>query len=188
MLFYPFLIKNKKYMACDLSLGRLEPCKDSVGGLLAVYFVNYDAAAYSDATFTADEEIDGFTTFTASAYKYELRGANNFDEANEVSKENGTSIWTGTGTVVLKKQDAATRKELKLMAYGRPIVITEGYDGKFKVYGLQNGCDVSVGTASGAAMADLNGYNLTITAMEKEPAFFMDSSVFGTGLTVVNGL
>jgi hypothetical protein len=28
-------------MACDLSSGRLEVCKDSVGGLKAVYFVNY---------------------------------------------------------------------------------------------------------------------------------------------------
>ena len=25
-------------MACDLSLGRLEPCKDSVGGLKNLYF------------------------------------------------------------------------------------------------------------------------------------------------------
>ena len=27
-------------MACDISLGRIEPCKDSVGGLDAVYFIN----------------------------------------------------------------------------------------------------------------------------------------------------
>lgn len=175
-------------MACDLSLGRLEPCKDSVGGLKAVYFINYDEAAYTDATFDADEVLTNWTTFTANAYKYELRGANNFDEANEVSRDNGTSIWTGTGTIVLKKQDSATRKELKLMAYGRPIVITEGYDGQFKVYGLQNGCDVSVGTASGAAMADLNGYNISVTSMEKEPAFFVDNGVFGSEITVVDGL
>ena len=27
-------------MACDLSLGRLKPCKDSVGGIKNIYFVN----------------------------------------------------------------------------------------------------------------------------------------------------
>ena len=27
-------------MSCDISRGRLEPCKDSVGGLNAVYFIN----------------------------------------------------------------------------------------------------------------------------------------------------
>ena len=36
-------------MSCDISRGRLEPCKDSVGGLNAVYFVNkgdIDAVTY----------------------------------------------------------------------------------------------------------------------------------------------
>ena len=172
-------------MACDISLGRLEPCKDSVGGLKALYFINFDSDLYDNAVKDTDEIITGFGLTTANAYKYELRGANTFDEANEVSKENGTSFWTGTGTVVLKKQDAITRKELKLMSYGRPIVISEGYDGSFKIYGLENGCDVSVNTASGAAMGDLNGYNLTITAQEKEPAFFIDPAIIGTDLTPV---
>jgi hypothetical protein len=27
-------------MACDLSLGRLIPCKDTVGGLKAIFFMN----------------------------------------------------------------------------------------------------------------------------------------------------
>jgi hypothetical protein len=77
---------------------------------------------------------------------------------------------------------------MKLLSYGRPIVITEGYDGLFKMYGLENGCDVAVNTASGAGMGDLNGYNVTVTAQEKEPAYFMDSAVLGTELTVVEGV
>lgn len=28
-------------MACDISLGRIEPCKDSVSGLKNCYFVNF---------------------------------------------------------------------------------------------------------------------------------------------------
>ena len=28
-------------MACDITLGRTEPCKDSVGGIKAVYFVDF---------------------------------------------------------------------------------------------------------------------------------------------------
>jgi hypothetical protein len=174
-------------MACDISLGRLEPCK-SVGGLKAVYFINYDSSFYTGKTLGTDDLIDGFTAVTGNAYKYELRGANNFDEANEVSKENGTSFWTATGTLVFKAQDASTRKQMKLLSYGRPIVITEGYDGLFKMYGLENGCDVAVNTASGAGMGDLNGYNVTVTAQEKEPAYFMASAVLGTELTVVEGV
>jgi len=175
-------------MACDISLGRLEPCK-SVGGLKAVYFINYDTSFYKEKVLTVSDEVEALGS-PITLYKYELRGANNFDEVNEVSKENGTSFWTTTGTLVLKSQDSTTRKELKLMSYGRPIVVTEGYDGLYKIYGLENGCDVSVNTVSGAGMGDLNGYNLTVTAQEKEPAFFIVWATF-TGIgngTVVEGL
>lgn len=175
-------------MACDISLGRLEPCK-SVGGLKAVYFINYNRYFYTEKVLTVSDEVEDLGA-PFNLHKYELRGANNFDEANEVSKENGTSFWTTTGTLVLKSQDSTTRKELKLMSYGRPIVVTEGYDGLYKIYGLENGCDVSVNTVSGAGMGDLNGYNLTVTAQEKEPAFFIVWAIF-TGIgngTVVEGL
>jgi hypothetical protein len=33
-------------MSCDLANGRLEVCKDAVGGIDAVYFINYGDYAY----------------------------------------------------------------------------------------------------------------------------------------------
>jgi hypothetical protein len=176
-------------MACDISLGRLEPCKDSVGGLKAVYFINYDSSYYVDKVVDTDDVVEDLGS-AFNLYKYDLRGANNFDETNEQSKENGTSFWSAAGTVALKKQDAVTRKELKLLSYGRPIIVTEGYDGIYKCYGLENGCDVQVGTASGSAMGDFNGYNLTIAAQEKEPAYILNWATFigvGNG-TIVEGV
>ena len=176
-------------MACDITLGRLEPCK-TVGGLKAVYFINWDNTLYGNKTLDGDHEITGFTLgegVTIPAFKYELRGANNFDEANEVSKENGSSFWTATGTIALKNQDVITRKQMKLLSLGRPIVLTEGYDGFFKIYGLENGCDVAVNTVSGAGMGDLNGYNLTITAQESSPAYFVFQDVIGSDIVVTVG-
>jgi len=162
-------------MACEISSGRTEPCK-TVGGLKAIYLVNWiDGLDYS---VESDDMIDSFgTDGPINAYKYELRGANSFDEAGETSSDNGSVFYTTTGTVQLKKQDAVTRKELKVLAYGRPRVITEGWDGSFKLYGADNGCDVSVSTASGAGMGDFTGYNLSITAKEVEPAYFIQNSV-----------
>jgi len=161
-------------MACEsLSLGRLNPCK-TVGGLKNLYFGNFDEALYAGMTLSADEEITAFAS-ALTLLKYELSGTNSFDEANEVTKD--TSFWTQTGTFSLKSQDIATRKELKLASYGRPFVVAEDYNGNFKLYGAQNGCSVSVNTASGGDMGDFNGYNLTITATEKEPAYFIDSTI-----------
>ena len=103
-------------MSCDITLGRKEPCKKDVGGLVAVYFINYSAGLLTGttaATFSADDTITAFAS-ALTLHKYELRGTNSFDETNENSRENGTSIFTQTGTIQLKKQDAVTRKELKL--------------------------------------------------------------------------
>ena len=161
-------------MACDITLGRLEPCKDSVGGLRAVYFANY-SEFYQDATFTA-EEITALTA-PVSVFKYDLKGANSYDETNENSRENGTSFWTQTGTLVLKKQDLVTQKELKLLAAGRPQIIIEDYNGNFRLAGAEHGCEVAINTASGAAMGDLNGYNITFTGTEKAPADFIDATL-----------
>lgn len=175
-------------MACDISLGRLEPCK-SVGGLKAVYFINYDSLYNDNKTFDTDDIVTGLGS-TFNLYKYDLRGANNVDETNEQSKDNGTTFWNVAGAITLKNQDAVTRKQMKLLSLGRPIVVTEGYDNKYKIYGLENGCDVAVNTVSGANMGDLNGYNITIAAQESSPAQFVQwNSFIGVAAgTVVEGV
>ena len=40
-------------MSCNLSAGRQEVCKESVGGLQGVYFMNYPSSSYNP-TFTLD--------------------------------------------------------------------------------------------------------------------------------------
>ena len=176
-------------MACDITAGRLEPCKDSVGGITAIYI----GGAYTDnllntATISADGEVTAFAS-ALTFYKYDLKGANSFDQTNENSRENGTSFWTQTGTVVLKKQDKVTTAQLKLLSYGRPQIIIEDYNGNHYLAGIENGVEVAVNTATGAAMGDLNGYNLTLTGTEKSPANFMAFStlVSSNKLVIVVG-
>ena len=76
-------------MACDLTRGRKEPCKDTVGGLKAVYFVDY--SDLGTVTQTDDEITDMTGTF--SAYKYELKGNSSFEQAVNSSRENGTTFF-----------------------------------------------------------------------------------------------
>jgi len=181
-------------MACDITAGRLEPCKDSVGGITAIYIGGaytsglLNAPADGGATFDATNEITAFAA-PLTFYKYDLKGANSFDQTNENSRENGTSFWTQTGTVVLKKQDKATTAQLKLLSYGRPQIIIEDYNSNFYLAGIENGVEVAVNTATGAGMGDLNGYNLTLTGTEKSPANFMAFStmVASNNLVVVVG-
>jgi len=159
-------------MACDLSLGRKEPCKDVVGGIKAVYFTDF--GDLGTVTETDDQITDLSGTFTA--FKYEVKGNSSFEQNITSSRENGTTFFEQTLNLTLHKLSKEDNKELKLLAYGRPHVAVEDYNGNIFVMGLQHGADVSGGTiVTGAAMGDLSGYTLTLTGMEVKPANFVAS-------------
>jgi hypothetical protein len=185
-------------MSCDIANGRLEACKDSVSGLDAIYFINYgefnpDATTlggdvlYSVASGYEDtiSDIANVTTI----YKYELKGANSFEQTIQTSRDNGTTFFEQVLTVQLKKQDAITHKTVKLLSYGRPHIIVRTKGNQFFIAGLQRGCDVTAGTvSSGTAMGDFNGYNLTFTGMENLPANFLNTnSESDLASTILNG-
>lgn len=171
-------------MPCNISAGRLEGCKDSVGGLTAVYFVNFGEMGALTIT---DETITGIAATTPDAYKYDLRGTSTFEQALTSSRDNGTTFAEQTLTVSLKKQDSTTHKEVKLLAYGRPHVIIEDNNGNFFVMGEEYGAEMTASASSGAAMGDKSGYELSFVAMEKGFAKFY-TGVVATDFAITVGV
>ena len=163
-------------MACDLSAGRNVPCKDVVGGLKNVYFVAF--GKLGTVTLTNDEitNLTGDSSNNLTAFKYELKGNSSFEQTINASRENGTTFFDQTLNLTLKKLTKEDNKELKLLAYGRPHVAVEDYNGNVFMMGTEHGADVNGGSiVTGAAMGDLSGYTLTLNAQETAPANFMDS-------------
>jgi len=156
-------------MSCQLANGRLEVCKDAVGGIDAVYFINYgDYAFPTDVTYSAGTDTIDAVANVTSLYKYELKGTNSFEQVFNSSRENGTTFAEQTLTITLKKQDAATHKSVKLLAYGRPHVVIKNRNNQFFLAGLEHGMELTTANASnGTAMGDLNGYTLTFVGQEK---------------------
>lgn len=163
-------------MSCDISAGRTEPCKDAVGGLKNLYFCNYEQIDGYTFDATNTDVVDGFgSAATIVGYKYELKGANNLEQTLNSSRENGTTFVEQTLTAVLKKQDIATHKQIKLLSHGRPRVVVEDYNGNFFLMGLEHGAEVTTtAITTGTAMGDLSGYTITMVANEKIPANFID--------------
>ena len=162
-------------MACNLTLGRKEPCKDVIGGLKNIYFVDFGGLGTVSLT---NDEITNLTGASGSltAFKYEVKGNSSFEQTITSSRETGTTFFDQTLTLTLKKLTKEDNKELKLLAYGRPHVAVEDYNGNVFMMGLENGSDVNGGTiVTGAAMGELSGYTLTLNAQEPLPANFMDS-------------
>ena len=143
-------------MACDITLGRTEPCKDSVGGINAVYFVNFgDITGITyDGT---DTDVFDAVAGSPSAYKYEVRGNSTYTENIQSSRENGTTAFEQVLELTLKKLTKEDHKTVKLLAFGSPTILVEDNNGNVFVAGLEHGLDVSGGTiVSGASMGDMS--------------------------------
>ena len=177
-------------MACDISKGRLEACKESVGGIKNLYIANYSSAMYAGmadnaslapTAYAFDGQVDTLGA-KVDVFQFEVRGDNNtFEETNENSRDNGTSFWTQSGSFVVKAQNAETMMQLKLLSYGRPHIIIEDYNGKFRMAGAQNGVEVSVNTSTGGAMGDLYGYTISFEGKEVLPSLFILSTLVAAG-------
>jgi len=170
-------------MACLITQGRNEVCKDSVGGLQGVYFLNFTTGSFAK---NGDGEVTSLSGSTV--YYYELKGNSAYTETVNTSRENGTTFFSQELTLNLKKLTNEMTTQLKLLAYGRPQIIVWTMNGDALLVGEKEGADMTAGTIqTGGAMGDLYGYSLTFTGQEKLPAAFLSGSTTTSafaGLTV----
>ena len=169
-------------MSCDITNGRIEQCKDSVSGLKAIYFINFDDVDSDNVTYDATDTdvIDSWEPAAPlNLYKYELKStANSFNTAINTSRDNGTTFFEQTLVINLKRQDFATHKNIKLLAYGRPRIVVRTMTDQFFLMGLDQGADMASGQiSSGSELGSFNGYeSLTFVAAEEVPANFINVS------------
>lgn len=166
-------------MACNLSAGRQEPCKDSIGGIAAVYFLNYTGSLANSTNGESDALIESLPA-GLTVYEYDLKGNSSYTETVNSSRDNGTTFFNQELVLNLKKLTNEMTTQLKLMAYGRPQIFIHTMNGDTLLVGQREGADVTGGTIqTGAAIGDLYGYSITFTGQEKFPASFISGSTFG---------
>jgi hypothetical protein len=160
-------------MACNLSAGRNEVCKESIGGIQGVYFVNYTTGSF---TKNGSGEVTAVPSGSV-LYFYSLKGTSAYTETVNSSRENGTTFFSQELVLNLKKLTNEMTTQLKLMAYGRPQIIVWTNNGDALLVGEKLGADVTAGTIqTGAGLGDLYGYSVTFTGMEQLPASFLSGS------------
>lgn len=170
-------------MACLLSQGRLVPCKEFVGGLYKVWFINFD-------TFTPTIDASSILTSLsgATAYEYELKGTSKLAQEMTSSRENGTTYVTQTLTLDLQGGDYNFNNQIKLLAYGRPHAIVQDNYGQAWYAGRFRGLDLTSSVHdTGGAISDKYGYTVTLVGMENEYANFLSGSTITNafaGMTV----
>lgn len=161
-------------MACTLATGRSLPCKSSVGGLKNIFFADFNSLGTLTVTSGEVTAISG----TPTIFEFEVKGNSSLETAINSSRENGTTFYETTLNVTLTYLDKATQEELKSIAHARPHVFVEDYNGNYFLIGAVHGAEVTGGTiVTGAAMGDLSGFTLTLTAQETIPPYFVTASV-----------
>jgi hypothetical protein len=164
-------------MPCDITLGRAVQCKNVIGGIRAVYIMNWDKNQIISVD--ADDVVYQIE-IAQNAYKYELKGASTFEQTVTSSRENGSSFVEQKLTLHLKKLSIADHKQLKILSYGRPRIFVEDNNGNLFLAGKEKGMELTTSTIStGASMSDMSGYKLEFVGTEYIAANFMDSYNLG---------
>jgi hypothetical protein len=160
-------------MACNITAGRNEVCKDSIGGLQGVYFMNFTTGSF---TKNANGEVTALPS-GSTVYYYELKGNSSYTETVNSSRDNGTTFFSQELTLNLKKLTNEMTTQLKVLAYGRPKIFVWTQNGDTLLVGEKEGADLTAGTIqTGGALGDLYGYSTTFTGLEQLPAAFLSGS------------
>lgn len=172
-------------MACALTQGYNLDCRDSFGGVKAVYFL--EKANIESITETAGQVTAITKTATKVFFKYNIEAYTG--EATEnlsANRANGTVMVKQTVKFPINKMTVAVRNEILLLAQNRLVVVVEDNNGTGYLYGKDFGMMLLTTDAkTGIAPGDRNGYELTFESDEKAFGLFLDASALAS-LTVAD--
>ena len=173
-------------MACNLTRGLLVDCKDQIGGLKKIFFTqSYCGDIRASATFNGTNALQmdtaGFANWdiyggsTVNVFQYDSRPNLSSMTVNINSDPaTGTTFFEQTLSITLQKLTVAQTNELKLISYNRSQIFVLDTNDNVFLLGMDNGCDVSGGTAvTGAAKSDMTGFTLELRAEEKDPMIWL---------------
>lgn len=162
-------------MACALTQGYTLDCRDSVGGIKEIKIGTFGTHAVTATTGSAS------TLTTSGWYKYELRPeTGDFTEVENENDANGTVFYEPTVSIVASKMSATLRNEMRLLVQNRLMVAIADQNGKYWLTGWCNGLTKKGSAKTGKAMADMNGYEITLSGKENLPMLEISSAIYAT--------
>ena len=167
---------------CDITSGFTLGCRDNTGGIKNLYILSGSITSVTDAS----EGLISGITGSGEFFQYELfRQTSDFSEAISATPENGTVFYEQSVQAVFFKLQSSTRNQVRVLAKNPDLkIIVETNNGsqdgvgRYWLLGEENGVQLLSGTgATGTAFGDLNGYSLTFTGQEPEPASEISGSL-----------
>jgi hypothetical protein len=154
-------------MPCLLTSAIGLNCKDTVGGIKAIYFSDFQVAGYGGMTFLSGV-LDGIDT-AQTVFRYDVQPNTASLTTTVTNEPAGSASYDSALEITLNILKQTTSEELQLLIQTRVFAYILDANDNVYCIGLQNGCTVTAGTfVTGAARADMQGYTLTVTAGEGE--------------------
>lgn len=168
-------------MACDLTSGWTIDCKDSQGGIVKVFIANGPVDGFTETSGVLSAiTVGGVAVAPADFFEFEVpKQTSSLTETVNASTENGTVFYQQDLTLVFNKLEATKRNQILLMAQNENmLVVAKDGNGKYWSVGLERGASLTAGSlTSGTAYGDRNGGELTLTGLEAQPMFEVDSTI-----------
>jgi hypothetical protein len=166
-------------MSCVLTQGLPLDCRDSIGGAKSIYVLEHGniSSTVTSGVITAMTKTTG-----KRFWKYEMpREVANGKSTIQADEKNGSLFFNHEVSLAINKLSSLVRNELLLLMKNRLDVVVEDNNGKFWLFGRENGLLVSSGElGTGTSMSDRSGADIVLSGAEKEPMIEIDATTGGT--------
>ena len=167
-------------MACQLiNSTRSIDCARGIGGIETIYLAS--KSTVTGTTVDANFVVTGITmSGSAVFYEYEMtQETASYTDTPTGDLANGSLFYEQILTLIFNRANSTLRNQVKVIAEGATVAIVKTRDGNYILLGEETGLEITSGTGgSGTAAGDRNGYELALRSVAKEPAKFVNSSVF----------
>ena len=152
-------------MACSITAAKGLDCKDTVGGVKALYLGDFDPLSSIGFTY-ASGVLDGIDS-DLSLFRYDVQPSTSGMTFAVQNDPGGSAAITVTLEVTFNGLSQVNSETLQTLIQTRFYCFVLDANDNIYSMGLVNGCTVTAGAGgTGTARTDLSGYTLTITASE----------------------
>jgi len=164
-------------MSCSVSSSYSLGCKAGVGGIRSLYIFSAPITGITYSGSGDTQEVDVISG-SGNLVEFELyRGGSNFTEAMAADPANGTVVYTQTITALFRDFTPQLRNQFSLLAKSGTVqAIVRTNRDEYILFGadFDGGDATAINLASGTAYTDRQGYDVTLTFLQANPASFID--------------
>lgn len=170
-------------MPCALTMGNTLGCNDGFGGIKTLYLTNQE-------NLTGVTEASGVVSAITKAvgkrfFKYDLVPFTaEMKNEGTSSRENGSVEVKQTVSLIINKMTSAMIAEMKNLLAANVVCVAVDNNDIAHLLGREYGLNTSVNGMSGKALKDRNGFEITLTGMERAFAPTVAPAVLATLETI----